>query len=714
MSTSTNTPTISEGPAEAVDVPSIKEIRTREGAITKVLGDGLKGPNWVTWQVRMLSLLALCEVESYVRGEIKQPKKDDDPVGHENWKKNDNYAKHLITQNVGDGPIIHIQHNSTSYVAWKNLEAIYEDKSQETAVAIIRNLWHTTAEENGDISKHLTTLKKYWERLNLVNDNNFKLPEVQFKIAIVSSLPPSWENFTRPYISVGKGDTSDPKLLVTSQELIGVIQEEYVRRQRRTGKSSNDEVIHQTCNNKPSLLGHMNNAERCGQCGMRNHETKDCKFLGQNKCGICKRFGHKTEDCYSRKAKDIKRKREKGNEKGRKNKKQKREEMNQGEEDEDDDDDEHIAFNLEEISEIPLDISEIGQSFNFDEPDVLYSGEYNPCLIYYDWLGDCATTSHICNRREAFRTFQSITDTMVLGVGNVKTDAKGRGTIELKTSYNGQNHTLELKNVLYIPTNRNNLISLGKWDKAGGHYKGGGGELILITKDEVPVARGTQIGNGLYKMNVAIREPCAKNIEEANPQSFIVNEPAQSWETWHKRFGHVGYSGLQKMLDKNLVNGFSVDKNSLKPDCIACTEAKKSVEPFEKSSDRNTEPGDLTHIDLWGKYDIASINGNHYYLLMVDDAARFTSTEFLKEKKEAMQKVKIYLTELISHGKKPKAIRIDRGKEFLNINLTDWCQERGINIQMTAPYSPSISKLGVSCPALSSAGQQHSAIEKVL
>src|SRR5271155_5085036 len=173
-----------------INVPSesIPLIKTREGAITKVTGDGLTGPNRVTWQVRMMSLLALCEVEPYVRGEIKQPNRDDDPTGHINWKKNDNYAKHLITQNVGDEPIIHIQHGSTSHVAWKNLEAIYEDKSQEMAVAIICNLWHTMAEEDDDISEHLTNLKKYWERL--------KILEVQFKFAIVSSLPPSWDNFT--------------------------------------------------------------------------------------------------------------------------------------------------------------------------------------------------------------------------------------------------------------------------------------------------------------------------------------------------------------------------------------------------------------------------------------------------------------------------------------------------------------------------------------
>jgi len=77
-------------------------------------------------------------------------------------------------------------------------------------------------------SNHLTTLKKYWEHLNLVDDNNFKIPEVQFKITIISSLLPSWDNFMRPYISIQKGDNADPKVHATSQELIRVLKEEYV------------------------------------------------------------------------------------------------------------------------------------------------------------------------------------------------------------------------------------------------------------------------------------------------------------------------------------------------------------------------------------------------------------------------------------------------------------------------------------------------------
>jgi flagellin-specific chaperone FliS len=157
--------------------------------------------------------------------------------------------------------MVYIQHDSTSHIAWKNLEAIYEDKSRETAVTIIHNLWHTTAEEEDDISKHLATLKKYWEHLNLVEDSNLKIPEVQFKIAIISSLPPSWDAITLPYISIHKDDNTDSRLHATSQELIEVLKEEYFRRLRCAGKLMRQEVVHQVNTPKPSLARHLKDAK---------------------------------------------------------------------------------------------------------------------------------------------------------------------------------------------------------------------------------------------------------------------------------------------------------------------------------------------------------------------------------------------------------------------------------------------------------------------
>jgi transposase InsO family protein len=95
------------------------------------------------------------------------------------------------------------------------------------------------------------------------------------------------------------------------------------------------------------------------------------------------------------------------------------------------------------------------------------------------------------------------------------------------------------------------------------------------------------------------------------------------------------------------------------------------------------------HIDLWGKYAVNSINGNKYYLAMVDDSKQYITVNFCKEKSDAAQLVINYLAHQIMNGRMLKAIQVDQGKEFVNQKLRDWCHEKGIELRLTAPYSPS-------------------------
>ena len=76
----------------------------------------------------------------------------------------------------------------------------------------------------------------------------------------------------------------------------------------------------------------------------------------------------------------------------------------------------------------------------------------------------------------------------------------------------------------------------------------------------------------------------------------------------HCQFGHIGYTGLQKLYDQQLVDGLKVDARSPKPDCIAYTKGKLTVKPFDQPATCMKNIGQLTHIDLWGKYDTSSIH----------------------------------------------------------------------------------------------------------
>jgi len=245
-------------------------------------------------------------------------------------------------------------------------------------------------------------------------------------------------------------------------------------------------------------------------------------------------------------------------------------------------------------------------------------------------------------------------------------------------------YILELHDVLHVLDNHNNLLSLGRWETVGCSYIVCDGILSLLTKDRKPVARGAKVRNNLYKMTFKHAPETAHS-----DCAFNAASPSWTWETWHRRFGHIGYSGIKKLLDNQLVNGLKIDTNSLKPDCVACTEAKLLETPYGPTLGRPMKPGELMHMDLWGKYDVMSINGNQYYLLMVDDATCYVTVKFLKMKDQAAQKIMDYMTYLKAQGKTPCAIHADRGTEFVNETLREWCSFQGVELQVTTPYSPS-------------------------
>jgi transposase InsO family protein len=489
---------------------------------------------------------------------------------------------------------------------------------------------------------------------------------------------------------------------MTSQEFIGVIKGEAERR-LKLNKPENTNVGYSVKKNKkkgkPSLLKRITNkvkniklddsdheiAEQkpnrpfCKRCTRHGHTTDDCHLWEKGICIHCKKFNHASEDCYF-KDKPKFDKKGKANENPRK--RPRTEEANAA------DSDQSYAA-IEEVEEvtsggITFDSSERGQYFNFENSDVANSSINDEATLYYDWLADSATTSHITNRRDTFVTFQPIQDTPITGVGGLQAQAEGRGDVCLNAVHNGITYPLRLCNVLYVPGNKSNLLSLGRWIAKGGDFLGR--KLALISKKGDVIANGTLTPNNLIKFHFRYAKHTSYSMLYSYPS---VTQLEKSWDVWHRRFGHIGYSGLRKTFDMDLVTGFRVERESSMPDCVACTEAKQSVLPFHKQGDSVTHPGDLTHIDVWGKYDVASINGHQYYLLMVDDASRYVTVEFLKSKDQATQKVINYITHLSAHDKSPKAIRIDRGREFVNETLLEWCYSRGMEVHMTAPHSPS-------------------------
>ena len=99
-------------------------------------------------------------------------------------------------------------------------------------------------------------------------------------------------------------------------------------------------------------------------------------------------------------------------------------------------------------------VSDEGEYYNFDNsPDVVNSGEINDRLIYYNWVADSTTTSHVANRHDIFTTYETLHDITIAGVGNITTRVEGWGTVQLISKCKNHTYMLTLNDVLHIPTN---------------------------------------------------------------------------------------------------------------------------------------------------------------------------------------------------------------------------------------------------------------------
>jgi hypothetical protein len=312
--------------------------------------------------------------------------------------------------------------------------------------------------------------------------------------------------------------------------------------------------------------------------------------LGKTHCTKCKKFRHNKSNCWQRNKKKHKfNKKEKEKEKdkeGNTQKKPKVESSNQsiivGE---------LPSAHIEELlciakenmgSDQNADYN--GECYGFDTYQA--TDEIDERLIFHDWYVDSATTSHIANSCNAFSSYQSITDTAISGVGDAITHAEGCRTVTLTSKYHDQIYMLQLQDVLHVPSNKNNLFSLGCWDATGNTYSCKGGVLTLWAQNK-PVAMAEKTNNNLYLLDVKAKHVMHKiQAMNANAKNGL-----DSWATWHKHYRHIGYTGLQTILDHQMVTGFKVDLESIKSNCTVCIQVKMSKRPFGPTTNRTMEIG---------------------------------------------------------------------------------------------------------------------------
>ncbi|KAK8670729.1 hypothetical protein V6N13_037347 [Hibiscus sabdariffa] len=116
---------------------------------------------------------------------------------------------------------------------------------------------------------------------------------------------------------------------------------------------------------------------------------------------------------------------------------------------------------------------------------------------------------------------------------------------------------------------------------------------------------------------------------------------------------------------------------------------KMTKAPFNGKGERASDLLGLIHSDVCGPMNTQARAGFHYFNTFTDDFSRYGYIYLMRHKSEALEKFKEFRNEVQNqHGKSIKALRSDRGGEYLSHEFDELLKGCGIVSQLTPPGTP--------------------------
>lgn len=123
--------------------------------------------------------------------------------------------------------------------------------------------------------------------------------------------------------------------------------------------------------------------------------------------------------------------------------------------------------------------------------------------------------------------------------------------------------------------------------------------------------------------------------------------------------------------------------------CESCLLGKMAKSPFTGHDDRASDLLKLIHSDVCGPMSTSARGGYGYFITFTDDLSRYGYIYLMKHKSESFEKFKEFQNEVQNQlGKTIKALRSDRGGEYLSQEFIDHLKSCGIVSQRTPPGTP--------------------------
>ena len=178
---------------------------------------------------------------------------------------------------------------------WDMLCVANESHTFQTVTMRLRALFATHADNDSDITKHLSDVQN--QQSALANTGQ-QWEDDLFNTILIATLPKSWDNFTSSFMGVQGGNKRGS---ISTMQLISMLKSEYIRRVG-DDKIRGDQTYRANVDSRPSKR--KRDGGTCTICNYDNHTTDDCRWKRDGGyCTQCRRGGHWTSNCWGKNGK---------------------------------------------------------------------------------------------------------------------------------------------------------------------------------------------------------------------------------------------------------------------------------------------------------------------------------------------------------------------------------------------------------------------------
>lgn len=300
------------------------------------------------------------------------------------------------------------------------------------------------------------------------------------------------------------------------------------------------------------------------------------------------------------------------------------------------------------------------------------------------WIVDTGATSHMTPHRDWFTKYKPDRRPIRLANNHV-VYSEGIGTVSFQPIVDGKLvQTLEFSRVLHVPDLKNNLLSALFLTRSKEF-------IVTITANTVLFQRDKQTLFTATVNHYNSATLIGYVLVPASALATFTQSYPTDWSLWHRCLAHLNHADVQLLHNERLVKGMDVKSKTLPAAiCEPCLAGKLHRTHVPKTAQtRATALLQLVHSDVHGPIRTQSRHGYKYWITFIDDYSRTWFVHPLKKKSDAFDAFKHFVVYAENQlGSCIKALRDDKGGEYMSKAWDDFCVTKGIHRQHTVRNEP--------------------------